>query len=44
MLIAYISADEVNRDLAASIGTTCGAKIQLFSPSDPAPDSTPLIS
>jgi hypothetical protein len=38
MLIAYISADEVNRDLAARMGANYGAEIQLFSPRDSAPD------
>ena len=34
MVIAYISADEVNRDLAVRIGETCGAQVQLLGAGD----------
>jgi hypothetical protein len=39
MLIAYVSADEVNRDLATRMAATCGATLHLFSPKDTPPDS-----
>jgi hypothetical protein len=36
MLIAYISADEVNRDLAARIGASSGAQVEFLGHEGPA--------
>jgi hypothetical protein len=38
MLMAYLSADEVNRDWASRIAAGRGAILQHFSPHDPLPD------
>jgi hypothetical protein len=37
-LIAYLSDDEVNRDLATRLAAACGVALQLFSPKETPPD------
>jgi hypothetical protein len=38
MLIAYLSEDEVNRDLAARMAAACGATLHFRSSNNPPPD------
>jgi len=38
VLIAYLTTDEVNQDLAARMADECGAALVILSPRDPLPD------
>jgi hypothetical protein len=38
VLIAYLSTDEVNQDLAVQMAAACDIRLELLSPRDPPPD------
>jgi hypothetical protein len=38
VLIAYLSTDEVNQDLALQMAAACDIRVELLSPRDPPPD------